>query len=180
MFLGNCEQSVELACKITSADAGANLNLDVDLGAVECATPLINCEFPFFAVQCIPKSSFSSGPHFIRPDRIFRSGGQIHLELAEAKLSQDVLDKAQQLLDLRHNLLRGAEDVGIILHSYLGADDVPPHPGVYPTQKCALLADTILDDIRAFIPRFPASRMLQNRTQRNHDGGLSPVLRQAW
>ena len=100
-----------------------NLNLDVNLGAVKGTTAFINGELPCFAVQRIPKGALCSGPDFIRPNRIFRSRGQVHLELAEAKLAQDVLHEAQQLLNFWHNPLRGAEDVSIILHSSPGAAD---------------------------------------------------------
>lgn len=93
------------------------LNLDINLGPIEGPSPLIDLVGPAFRVQGLPKGILCLLPDLIAAHCLGRLGGQVNLQLGEAKGAHHILYHVQHAADLTGYLVGQAEDVTIILQS---------------------------------------------------------------
>ena len=87
---------------------------DVDLGAIEGAISRVELPLEAGGDEGLLQLLFSLIPDLNVAEELLRAGGERHGE-AKAKDGVDVLEEVKGTLDLLFDLLRGAEDVGIIL-----------------------------------------------------------------
>ena len=90
------------------------LEVEVDLRAVEGAVALVDHVFHAQIVQRALQAVGGLRPHLVRADGVLRAGGQFDVIL-EAKDRVDLVDEPVNALDLVADLLRGHEDVGVVL-----------------------------------------------------------------
>ena len=95
------------------SDGVANVN--VDLGAVEYASPFVYLvgDRPFF--HCLAQRMSGQFPLLIRSNRLFRFGGQHDFKLGEIESSQQIEGQVENAVNFVLDLVGPAKDVRVVL-----------------------------------------------------------------
>ena len=91
------------------------LDLDIDLGAVEHAFARVDLVLQRFFLQGEFQRLGGTVPMLVRAHRFLRSGGQVDIVLVEAEGAENVQVQVDDVEDFLFQLVRPAEDVGIVL-----------------------------------------------------------------
>ncbi len=120
---------VKLDCAELPFPTQGVLDLDVDLGAVECRFSLIDAIGDAGPVECLAQGLGRSLPELGRACRLGRvPGGEVGLEVPEAEGPQDIQAELQDAVDLIRHLVRPAEQVGVVLGEAADAHQAVQHP----------------------------------------------------
>ena len=118
----------------------AVLQVEVDLRAVECAVPLIYHVGQSQLIEGASESLCCKFPVLVASHAVLRSRGELYMVL-EAEQGIYLVDEACYILDLVADLLRGHEDVGVVLRKAAHAHQAVECSGELMAVHQAQLAD---------------------------------------
>ena len=118
----------------------AVLQMEVDLRTVERAVALVDHIVHAQIVQRAAQTVRGHFPHFVRADGIFGAGGQLHV-IRETEHAVHLVDQVVHAFDLVANLLRGHEDVRVVLREAAHAHQAVQRAGeLVPVHQSQLAA----------------------------------------
>ena len=110
--LGQLEIQLDGAALPGSADAVHQM--EVDLGAIESAVPFVDHIRQLHFFQRFPQGVCRHLPVLVASHGIFRPGGQFHM-IFKPEQGINLVDQFHHALDFILDLLRGHENVGVVL-----------------------------------------------------------------
>ena len=114
--------------------------MNINLGTVKGSIALFDRPFFSRGVKCFLELSLGEFPKVIATDRIFRPCRQHYLVL-EAKERVDTVEEGKTLADLVTNLVRSAENVGVVLLKTTHSSQSREGPGKLITVEYSEVSD---------------------------------------
>src|SRR5699024_1526365 len=115
------------------------LQMEVNLGAVESAIPLVYRVGQAQVIQGSPEGISSQFPVLIASHRILGTGGKLHMIL-KAEKAVYLINEPGHTLDLIPDLIRGHKDVGVVLSKAADSHEAVELPGFLMAVDNAQLA----------------------------------------
>ena len=105
---------VELNCRTLPLPTDGIAYLDVDLGPVERASPLVDPIRDVLPLQCPEQRLLGDVPHVVGPDFFLRPGGEVQAILQAERLVEHKVSQIEHAIYFIFDLVLGAKDMSVV------------------------------------------------------------------
>jgi hypothetical protein len=134
-------REIELDGSALPASLEAVANVEIDLRAVEGSIPRVELVRQVASFQRSLKGSLSKVPNLIAADALGGPGGEFNADIVESEGAVDLFEEIHQPHDFFFDLVRGAEEMGVVLSEGLNAKEAVPDAGEFPAMDEAELGN---------------------------------------